>query len=82
MPLGPVVNKGGFEAGLDPRDAAFIDIGFLLLAGAGLDIQIEQALAIDQGNAQLFWVSCINQHSFHVKETSIVRRRKRCGAQG
>ena len=54
------VHEGRFEARLDASDFAFIDIGFLLFAGAGFDIEIEQALAIDQCDTQLFGLSCVN----------------------
>src|SRR5690554_899343 len=63
--FGSEVDEGGFEAGLDAGDAALVDVGFLLLPCAGLDIQVVQSLAIYQRNAQLFWLSCVDQHSFH-----------------
>ncbi len=68
MALGAEVDEGGFQAGLHAGDPAFVDVGFLLLAGAGFDIKVEQTLAVDQGYAQLFRMSCINEHSFHGKK--------------
>ena len=66
MALRTEVDKCGFEAGFDPGNPAFIDVGFLLLASAGLDIQVVETLAVHQSNTQLFGLSCVNQHSFHV----------------
>ncbi|MCY1277542.1 hypothetical protein D9M70_262410 [compost metagenome] len=60
------VDEGGFKAGFDAGDAAFVDVGLLLFAGAGLDVQVEQPLAIDQRYTQLFGLSRVDQHSFHV----------------
>ena len=65
MAVGAVLDEGRVEAGLDPRDPAFVDVGFLLFPGLALDIKIEQPLAIDHGNAQLFFLSCIDEHSLH-----------------
>jgi len=39
--LGAEIHKRGLETGLDPGNAALVDIGFLLLAGAGFDIKVE-----------------------------------------
>jgi len=64
--FGAEVDEGGFEAGLDPGDLAFVDVGLFLLARAGLDVQVVETLAVHQGYTQLFRLSCVNQHSFHV----------------
>ena len=66
MTLGAEVDECGFEAGFYAGNTTFVDIGFLLYTGAGLDVQVVQALAIYQRNTQLFGLSCVNQHSFHV----------------
>ena len=65
--LRAVIDEGGFQAGFDAGDAAFVDVGFLLFAGGGFDIEIEQLLAIDDGDAQLFGLSRVDQHSFHCR---------------
>ena len=36
--VGAVLDEGRVEAGLDPRDPAFVDVGFLLFPGLALDI--------------------------------------------
>ncbi len=63
--FGAEVDKGGFQAGFDAGDTAFVDVGLFLLASAGFDIQIVEALTIYQGDTQLFGLSCVNEHSFH-----------------
>ena len=60
MPVGAVIDKCGFEAGLDARDFAFVDIGFLAFARGSFDIQVIEALAVDHRHAQLFFLSCID----------------------
>ncbi|MCY1219147.1 hypothetical protein D9M72_311100 [compost metagenome] len=64
--LGAEVDEGCLEAGFDASDSAFVDVGLLLLAGTRFDVQVIQALAVDQSNTQLFGLSRVNQHSFHV----------------
>jgi len=36
-----------------------------LLAAGGLDIDVDQLLAVDNGDAQFFLLRSIEQHSFH-----------------
>ncbi len=60
MPFGTEVNEGSFETGLDAGDLALVDVGFFLFAGTGFDVQIKQALAVDQCDTQLFGLSCVN----------------------
>ena len=64
--LGAKVDEGSLQAGLDAGNAAFVDVGLLLLAGSGFDIQVVELLAVYQGYTQLFGLSCVDQHSFHV----------------
>ena len=65
MPLFAIVDKAGFQRWLDAGDDAFVDIGFALLAAGGLDIDVDQLLAVDNGDAQFFLLRSIEQHSFH-----------------
>ena len=60
MPFGTVVDERGFEAGLDARDFAFVDIGLFAFARGSFDIQVIEALAVDHRHAQLFFLSCID----------------------
>src|SRR5450830_1286723 len=66
MALGAEIDKGSLKAWFDASNTAFIDVGLLLLACTGFDVQVVEALAIYQRNTQLFGLSCVNQHSFHV----------------
>ena len=65
MALGTVVDEAGFEGGFDPGDATLVDIRLLLLFRRGLDIEVVEGLAIHNGHAQLFALSCVDQHAFH-----------------
>ncbi|SOE48391.1 hypothetical protein ODI_R1411 [Orrella dioscoreae] len=61
----PVVDEAGFEAGFDTGDDAFVDVAFALFAAGGLDVEVDEFLPIDDGNAQFFLVRCIEQHALH-----------------
>ena len=63
--LGAVVYEGGFEAGLDAGDDALVDIALALLLAGGLDVEVDQFLAVDDGDAQLFGLRRVEQHAFH-----------------
>ena len=60
MAIATIVDKRGFEAGLDARDLSFVDVGFFALASRCFDIEIVEALAIDHRHAQLFFLSRID----------------------
>ena len=74
-----IVHKAGLETGLDPGDNALIDIALSGLAPRRLDVDIDELLAIDDRDAQLFRVRRIEQHAFHSK-TSDSRNQR--GARG
>src|SRR5690606_40603476 len=54
MPFGAVVDEGSFERGLDTGDDTLIDIALALFLAGGFDIQIDELLPIDDGDAQFF----------------------------
>ncbi|MGF6510080.1 hypothetical protein OKW26_005907 [Paraburkholderia sp. 32] len=60
-----VVDEAGLERRLDARDDALVNIAFALFATGGFDIDIDEFLPIDDGDAQLFLLRRIEQHSFH-----------------
>ena len=72
-----IVDEAGFETGLDPGDDALVDIAFAGLTPRRLDVDIDQLLAIDDRDAQLFRVRRVKQHAFHSKPptraSSVVR---------
>jgi len=85
--LGAVFDEAGFEGGFYTGDAALVDIGLFLLFRGGLDIEIVERLAIDNGHAQLFTLSCVNQHTLHFSilarstaSASLFRARRKAAA--
>ena len=60
-----VVDEAGLKPGFDPGDDAFVDIAFALFASGGLDVEVDELLPVDDGNAQFFLVRCVEQHAFH-----------------
>ena len=54
MAFSAVINKAGFERGLDTRNFAFVDIRFFLFSGRELDRKVEEFLAVNQCYAQFF----------------------------
>ena len=82
MTFGTVVDKRGLEAGLDARDLSFVDVGFLAFASRCLDVEVVKALAVDHRHAQLFLLSCIDEHSFHVVLLVLERTARRGWAPG
>ena len=65
LALSAVVHKGRLEAGFNTGNAALVDISLTLRVTCGLNVEIEQFLAIDDSNPQFFGVGCIKKHSFH-----------------
>ena len=65
VPLAAIIDKGGFEAGLDAGDDTLVDIAFALLFACGFNVQIEQFLTIYDCNAQFFRLRRVKQHAFH-----------------
>ena len=63
--LGAVVDKGGFERGLEARDLALVDVGLLLFLRRLFDVDVVQGLAVDDGNAQFFRLRRIDEHALH-----------------
>lgn len=66
MAIGAEVDEGGLEGGFYAGDLAAVDVGLLLLPGTRFDVQVIEALSIDQSDAQLFGLGRIDEHPFHV----------------
>ena len=60
MTIAAVIDKGGFETGLNAGDFGLIDIGLFLFPDAIFDVQVVEFLPIYQGDTQLLFVSCID----------------------
>ena len=78
--LAAVFDEAGFQRGLDPGDAALVDVGLLLFLGRNFDIEVEQVLAVHDGHTQLFTLSRVDQHAFHCSDS--VMRSTANGAEG
>jgi hypothetical protein len=66
MARGAVIDETGLEGRFYPGNPTFIDVRFFLFFGGELDTEIEELLSINQRDPQLFLLSCIDEHSFHV----------------
>ena len=66
LPLRAVVDEGGLEARLDAGDAPLVDVGLLLFARREFDREVVELLAVNQCYPQLFLLSRVDEHSFHV----------------
>ncbi len=78
MALLAVVDETRFEAGLDPRDDALVDVRFPLLAASGFDIDVDQLLAVDDRHAQFLCMRGVEQHAFHQHSLRLLRGASRC----
>jgi hypothetical protein len=65
MAVGAILDEASFQAGFDARDPTLVDVGFALFLGRYLDIQVVNLLTINQCDAQLLFLSCIDEHSLH-----------------
>src|SRR5216117_2732929 len=63
--LGAVVHERGFEAGLDPRDDAFVDVAFSLLFCGRFDVEVYQLLALDDRDTEFLGLCRIEKHALH-----------------
>jgi len=63
--VGAVIDKTGFETGLDAGDDGFVDVALALFLACGLDIEVDQLLAIDDRHPEFLRLGGIEQHAFH-----------------
>jgi hypothetical protein len=61
-----VIDKAGFQRRFDAGDHTLVDIPLALLFAYGLDIEVDELLPIDNGDAQLFSLRRVEQHTFHL----------------
>jgi hypothetical protein len=54
----------------------FVDVALALFLARGLDVEIDQFLAVDDGHPKLFGLGGVEQHAFHI----LPRRQSRAGA--
>ncbi len=65
VPLAAVFYERSFKARFDAGDDTLVDVAFALLFTGGFDVEVEQLLAIDDRDAQLFGLRRVEQHAFH-----------------
>ena len=65
MALGAVFDEAGFEAGLDAGDDGLVDVALALFLAGGFDVEVDQFLTVDDGDAEFFRLRRIEQHAFH-----------------
>ena len=65
MTVHAVIHKGGFQRRFYPGDNGLVNIAFALFPSCVLDVEINEFLTINDGNAQFFLMRCIEQHAFH-----------------
>ena len=53
------------EPSLEAGDDTLVDIALALLLAGGFDVEVDQFLTVDDGDAQLFGLRRIEQHAFH-----------------
>ena len=65
MPLRPVVDERGFEAGLDPGDLRLVQVCLALAARCNLDVEVVEELSVHHRDPALLGLGRVDQHSFH-----------------
>jgi hypothetical protein len=60
-----VFDERSLQAGLDAGDDPLVDVALALFLAGGFDVEIDQLLTINDGDAQLFRLRRIEQHAFH-----------------
>jgi hypothetical protein len=65
-----VVDEAGFQRGFDAGDDTLVDVALALFAPGSLDVDIDQFLTVDNGDAQFFLLRRVEQHAFH-RNTSL-----------
>src|SRR5213078_1249595 len=63
--LGAVVHERGFEAGLDPRDDALVDVAFSLFLCGRFDVEVYELLAFDDRDTEFLGLCRIEKHALH-----------------
>src|SRR5690606_37756578 len=64
--LGAVIDKGGFETGLDAGDDCLVDIALAFFFGGRFDVEVDQFLTIDDRDAEFLGLRRIEKHALHL----------------
>ena len=57
--VGSVIDETRFQRRLDAGNDTFVNIAFTLFFAQRFDVQVQKVLSIDNGNAQLFGLRCV-----------------------
>ena len=63
--LGAIVEEHRLEGGFYAGDDALVDVALALLFAGGFDVEVNEFLAIDDGDPEFFRLGRIEQHAFH-----------------
>ena len=63
--FGAVVDEARFEAGLDAGDDGLVDVALALFLACGLDVEVDQLLAVDDRHPEFLRLGGVEQHAFH-----------------
>src|SRR5690606_14052576 len=74
-----IVDEAGLKAGFDSGDDSLVNVAFALFASSSFYIEIDQFLAVNNGNAQFFLVRCVEQHALHRMKFSVGLAPRRSG---
>jgi hypothetical protein len=63
--LGAVIHEDRFERGLHAGDDTLVDVALALFLAGGLDVEVDQLLAVDDRHPEFLRLGGIEQHAFH-----------------
>ena len=63
--IGAIFDEGRFEAGFYPGDDPLVDVALALFLAGGFDVEVDQLLTIDDGDANFFLLRRVKQHALH-----------------
>ncbi len=63
VPVAAIIDKGGLQRRLDPRDFREIDVAFYLFLGRRLEIELFEPVAAEHHNPSLFGVGSVDEHA-------------------
>jgi hypothetical protein len=76
VPLGAIVDETGFKTGFNAGDDTLVDVALALFLGGRFDVEVNQFLAIDNGDTEFFGLCRIEKHAFHY--VGLQRTKARC----
>src|SRR6185503_13555881 len=63
--LRAIVDEGGFEGGLYAGDDPFVDIALALFLAGGLNVEVDQLLAVDDCDPEFLRLGRVEKHALH-----------------